>query len=119
VSASTSDVPQVLVEIHGGDGLSLSAAGRLFPPVRGSGPGVDASTIYRWIRRGSKAADGSTVHLEGVRVGARWLTSRQAVVRFVAALSTPASQPVPAPRSPAARGRHSQRAAEQLARSGW
>lgn len=115
----TSDSPEVLIEIQNGDGLSLSAAGRLFPAARGNGPGVDASTVFRWARKGSKAADGRLVHLESVRVGGRWLTSRQAVTRFVAALSTPASDSTPLPRSPSARSRHSRRAAEHLAESGW
>lgn len=97
----------LLTEIESGDGLSLSAAGRLFPGHRG-GIAVDPSTVHRWLTRGSRAADGRVVRLEAVRVGGRWLTSRGAVGRFVEAL-TAAAPPVtapPAPRTATARRRH-------------
>jgi hypothetical protein len=91
-------VPQVLTEIQGGDGLSLSGAGRLFPGHRG-GNSVDPSTVFRWVTKGMRTPDGRFVRLEAVRVGARWLTSRPAVTRFVAAL-TAAADPSPATPSP-------------------
>jgi len=77
-------VPQVLAEIQGGDGLGLAAAGRLFPAHRGNGS-VDPSTVFRWIVKGVKSVSGVPVKLEAVRVGGRWLTSRGAIARFVAA----------------------------------
>jgi hypothetical protein len=94
-------VPQVLAEIHAGDGLSLSAAGRLFPGHRG-GTSVDPSTVFRWVTRGTRTPGGVFVKLEAVRVGVRWLTSRGAVARFVAALTAasgpaPVAPPVPVP----------------------
>lgn len=109
-------VSQVLAEIQAGDGLSSAAAGRLFPGHRG-GKSVDPSTTFRWITRGAAAPDGRRVKLEAVRVGGRWLTSRGAVARFVAAL-TPASDPdtstPPASRTPAARKRASEKAVAAL-----
>ena len=86
-------VPQVLTEIQAGEGLSLSAAGRLFPGHRG-GKSVDPSTVFRWVTKGTRAPNGVSVKLEAVRVGVRWLTSRGAIARFVAAL-TDASTPAP------------------------
>jgi Protein of unknown function (DUF1580) len=102
-------VPQVLAEIQSGEGLSLSAAGRLFPGHRG-GASVDPSTVFRWVTKGTRTARGQTVKLEAVRVGTRWLTSRGAVARFVAALtaasdSTPAATAPPTSRSTEARRR--------------
>lgn len=119
---SVSDaVPQVLAEIQSGEGLSLSAAGRLFPGHRG-GASVDPRTVFRWITRGTRTSGGQTVKLESVRVGGRWLTSRGAVARFVAAL-TDAAAPTspaapPAARTPTARRTASGRAAEALKRMG-
>lgn len=111
-------VPQVLAEIQSGEGLSLSAAGRLFPGHRGGGS-VDPSTVFRWVTKGTRAANGHTVKLEAVRVGTRWLTSRPAVTRFVTAL-TAASGPIPAAtkptasRTPAARRRAAEKAVATL-----
>ena len=84
--------PQVLTEIQSGQGLALSAAGRLFPAHRGTGS-VDPSTVFRWVIRGSKSSDGRIVKLEAVRVGGRWLTSQAALTRFVAALSASVESP--------------------------
>ncbi len=114
-------VPQVLAEIQVGDGLSLSAAGRLFPGHRANGT-VDPSTVFRWLTKGMRTPAGAVVKLEAVRVGGRWLTSRGAVARFVAAL-TAAAAPMPAPttpaaRTPAARRRASETAAETLKKMG-
>jgi hypothetical protein len=114
-------IPQVLAEIQAGDGLSLSAAGGMFPGHRG-GKSVDPSTVFRWVTRGTRMTSGRAVKLEAVRVGARWLTSRGAVARFVAALTTAADPTTatspPATRTPAARHKASERAAEKLERMG-
>jgi hypothetical protein len=107
-------VPQVLTEIQSGDGLSLSAAGRLFPGHRG-GSSVDPSTVFRWVTKGARTPGGQTVKLEAVRVGGRWLTSRGAVARFVAVLTAAAvpdsTSPPPAPRTSTVRRRAEKAAA--------
>jgi len=109
-------IPPVLAEIQSGEGLSLSAAGRLFPGHRG-GRAVDPSTVFRWVTKGTTAG-GRTVRLEAVRAGSRWLTSRSAVARFVAALTdaaAPAAAPPPVTsRSPSARQRAAAKAAAAL-----
>jgi hypothetical protein len=111
-SVSEADpAPEVLTEIQAGGGLSLSAAGRLFPGHRG-GESVDPSTVFRWVTKGTRTAGGSVVKLEAVRVGGRWLTSRGAVARFVAAL-TEAAAPAPAP--PVSPSRPAQRRATERA----
>jgi hypothetical protein len=118
-SASLTDTGDpVLAEIQAGTGLSLSAAGRLFPGRRGNCT-VDPSTVFRWLTKGAKASDGRVVRLEAVRVGGRWLTSRPAVARFVDALTAAATpdRPPPAP-SPAARSRAAEQAAAALERMG-
>ena len=118
ISAS---IPQVLAEIQSGDGLSLSAAGRLFPGHRANGT-VDPSTVFRWLTKGTRSPGGQTVKLEAVRVGGRWLTSRGAVARFVADLTAAtgptAAAPPPAPRTPQARNRAAERAVAALKKMG-
>jgi hypothetical protein len=62
--------------------LSLSQAAKLFPPFRAGRP-VHSATLCRWILRGARSPDGSVVRLEAVRRPAGWLTSKQAVQRFL------------------------------------
>jgi hypothetical protein len=90
IASEVATVPDVLTEIQSGSGLSLSAAGRLFPGHRG-GNSVDPSTVFRWLTKGARTAVGQVVKLEAVRVGGRWLTSRGAVTRFVEALTSAAT----------------------------
>ncbi len=117
LTSDTEPVPRVLQEIQAGQGLSLSAAGRLFPAHRGPGS-VDPSTIFRWVTQGAKTPDGRHVKLEAVRLPGSWRTSRAAVARFVTAL-TPAVDPITPPiRTPAARKRASDRAARRLQEMG-
>ncbi len=106
--------PDVLAEIQAGDGLTLAAAGRLFPGHRG-GRSVDPSTIFRWVTKGTTAG-GRTVRLEAVRAGNRWLTSRPAVARYVAALTDALPAPLsdPTPRTPAARHQAAAKAGDAL-----
>lgn len=116
-----SEVTSVLTEIQCGEGLNLSAAGRLFPAHRGEGT-VGPSTVFRWLTKGARSTGGQLVKLEAVRVGGRWLTSRGAVARFVQALTT-ASTHAPAtlvqlPRSSAARQKASERAGLELKKRG-
>lgn len=110
-------VPQVLIEIQDGQGLSLSAAGRLFPAHRGPGT-VDPSTVFRWVTKGARSADGQIVKLEAVRLPGSWRTSRPAIARFVAALTPATDSSTPTHRSFAARKRASDRAARRLQEMG-
>ena len=74
------------------------------------GQKLHVSTILRWILRG---VDG--VKLEAVRLGGRWVTSREALQRFAERL-TPRldGDPVHTPRTPTARRRASERAEREL-----
>ena len=98
--------------------LTMAQAARSFPSARLGRP-VSASTVWRWCRKGVKVPGGGTLRLECVRVSGRWLTSVEALSRFVAQ-QTPAMEndPPPAPRSPSRRQRASERAAAELRRQG-
>lgn len=75
-----------MIDITAEETLSLAAAARLLPPGR-RGRCCHLSTLVRWIKKGAKAPDGRRVVLEAARVGSRWLTSREALLRFAAALT--------------------------------
>lgn len=71
-------------------------------------------TVIRWITDGYPAA-GGVVRLEAIRSGRTWVTSREAVLRFLAACDPPAHPPV---EPPAVIKRPSKSADESLARWG-
>jgi hypothetical protein len=94
--------------------LPLAAAAKLVPPGR-NGKRTHLSTLLRWILQGAKSPSGEIVRLEAARLGARWVTSREALQRFSAALTPTVSDTSPTPpRSPDARRRASERAAKKL-----
>jgi hypothetical protein len=65
-----------------------------------------------------RAPSGDLVRLEAVRLGGRWLTSREALQRFAEALTPRLRDSSPSPRSTAKRRRARERAAEQLEQIG-
>jgi hypothetical protein len=64
--------------------ISLCQAAKLFPPARRGRP-VSASCVWRWFREGVRATDGRRIHLETLRVVNRYVTSEEAVRRFILA----------------------------------
>jgi len=108
----------VPIDISNESIISLTEACRSLPAGRRGRP-IHLSCILRWITQGSTAPDGRRVRLEAVRLGGRWITSREALTRFVEAL-TPQfdDEPAPAPRSPTARQRASAHAARELQAAG-
>jgi Protein of unknown function (DUF1580) len=70
---------------------------QFLPPSTRTGKPVHPSVVFRWIKNGLKAGDGSTVRLEAVKCGSALCTSREAVERFFAEL-TARSGLVTAPR---------------------
>jgi hypothetical protein len=97
--------------------LSLAQAARRFPPARLGRP-VNASTIWRWARKGVKVPGVGMVKLECVRLSGRWLTSVEAISRFVARQTPATDQPMPTPRTTGQRYKASERAARELEKIG-
>jgi len=72
------------VDISSEQLLSLPQAARRFPPYRRGRP-VNPSTVWRWISSGVKLSGGRRVKLGAVRLSGRWLTSVEALARFIEA----------------------------------
>jgi hypothetical protein len=90
----------------------------LVPPAR-NGKKTHLSTLLRWILTGCKAPSGELVRLEGLRLGNRWMTTREALQRFAQALTPPlGDSPVSPPRTPGQRQRAAERAARRLEEAG-
>ena len=85
----------------------LHAAARAHPGFRH----LSGKSLTRYPLRGV-LKDAARVKLEVVRVGGRLLTSQAALTRFIEALND-APPALPAPRSPSARLRASERAGEE------
>jgi Protein of unknown function (DUF1580) len=103
-----------------GEGLiTLAEAAAHFPGARGAAR-VNPSTLFRWCKKGTRASDGRVVRLEFVRAGCRLLTSKPALSRYLAALSTACTSgiPVTAVRTPAERARRAAEAADALRKIG-
>jgi hypothetical protein len=93
--------------------IPLAEAARLVPAAR-NGKRCHESTLFRWITKGIRG-----VKLEALRLGGRWVTSREALQRFAERLTPDLeATPRPVPRSPARRRRASERAAKELERIG-
>lgn len=50
------------------------------------------ASIYRYVEKGARAANGQRIRLETIRTPRGLMTSRQAIVRFIAALTDPEKQ---------------------------
>lgn len=105
-------------EILAGHGLSMAQAAQKVPGFR-PGTQTNPATIFRWGKDGIRLADGSRLHLEMIRLAGRWLTSEQALVRFIER-QTPsvASSPTPTPQTPTQRDRAARRASDALDKLG-
>ncbi len=72
--------PRILDE----DRLTLEEARAHFGT---NGTPCDFTTVYHAVTKGSALPDGSKERLEAVRLAGRWITSKQAIERFVVALT--------------------------------
>lgn len=85
--------------------IGMSQAARLLGTFRG-GRACHPSTVVRWCHPGVRLADGRQLRLEHLKVAGRLMTSRPALLRFLAAQQTPDSCPeVEPPRTAAERRR--------------
>ncbi|QJW92934.1 DUF1580 domain-containing protein [Frigoriglobus tundricola] len=101
----------------GEDGkLSMVAAGALLGEGQGGAP-IHPATVTRWCLKGVKVAGGRRLQLEHIRAGGKLITTRAAIVRFLAAqTSTPDGTAVP--RTPAERRRSTDAAVAELEKLG-
>jgi hypothetical protein len=107
-----------MIDIFGEDLIDLRAACKE-PPFRHPKTGKPGhiSGMYRHALRGARAADGSRIRLETVRTPSGLRTSREAIQRFIAALTNP-DNPLPPPRS-AIRQREIAGACSELEKDGF
>jgi len=106
-----------MIDLTREQALRLDEIAKLVPPSRGAGH-THVSTVYRWIVRGATTPSGRRVRLDATRIGGKWVSSREALLRFQAQLTPPLDHDIRAPQSATARRRASERAEAELARVG-
>ena len=103
--------------------LGVCEIARLAGKFRRGRP-THASTVTRWITVGVALEGGAVLKLEGVRLNGRWVSSRAALVRFIAAQQVARASgrsrtaPVQVARRNRDVGRASERAASRLEAAG-
>jgi hypothetical protein len=94
--------------------IGMAETARLLGTFRGGRP-CHTSTPTRWCLSGVRLADGRILRLEHYRQAGRLMTSRAAVLRFLAAQQDPATLAAAAqPRTPAARKRAAKSVEDEL-----
>jgi DNA-binding XRE family transcriptional regulator len=114
------EAADVFEEIANGQDMSLQEAARILPSSR-SGVRAHFSTIFRWVLKGVKLPDGQNVKLEAARLGGKWVTTKAALMRFMAAQTPNPDQPSPLRhvRTPTQRQRHLERVERELDEKLW
>lgn len=102
--------------------ISLADAATRIPSFR-AGRATNASTIFRWAKDGVRGPDGRRLKLETVRIVSRWVTSVEALTRFLEAQNPPPADVAQAEEvqrvaSPARQRRAAARAMAELERRG-
>jgi hypothetical protein len=96
--------------------VSLRDAAKLLPPAR-QGRAVSFQCVLRWVLNGARDPEGQLVRLEAIRLGGRWLTSREALQRFGERL-TPPGKSLSGTRTVRQRRRAAERAEKELEKLG-
>jgi hypothetical protein len=110
-----------MIDINSEEVFPLRDATEIVPSNRRDKEGkpkpVSFQCILRWVEEGSIGPDGERVKLEAIRLGNRWLTSREALQRFAERL-TPAPQTPATKRTVKQARTRCERAAQELERQG-
>lgn len=108
-----------MINLQDEQAISLGQATKLLPTGR-NGSHTCLSTVLRWVLDGVKLpGKEERVKLEASRLGGRWITSVEAIHRFMENLTPVLDDSKPAvSRTPTARTRASERAARALEKAG-
>jgi hypothetical protein len=100
-------------ELLDGKGLYLAQAAKLLPRYRRDRP-VSPSTLFRWIHDGVRLKNGERLRLEAVRISGKFVTTQQALSRFLDQQSTDTARSLPTIRTSSQRAKAQQLAAARL-----
>jgi hypothetical protein len=108
-----------VIDLTSEKALGLDEICKILPPSRGAKK-TSFTTVLRWIQKGARAANGQVVRLEALRLGCKWISTREAVQRFALKLTEGATSDAPnaTPRTPGRRQRAAEQAGQQLTSMG-
>jgi hypothetical protein len=109
-----------MIDIGKEQPIGLYEGAKLYPSFRKGRP-THISTLLRHITKGIRLASGEVIQLEGARLGGRWITSVEAVQRFMersTAVAFPDVSAAPASRTSRQRRKQLDRVAKELADAG-
>jgi hypothetical protein len=75
-----------MIDLKNEHAIGLHEAAKLYPSFR-QGKATHISTILRHISKGTRLPSGAIIKLEGARLGGRWITTLEAVQRFMERLT--------------------------------
>jgi hypothetical protein len=105
-----------MIDLFNETTISLLQGARLLPVGRRGSP-VSFQCVLRWVLDGAKGPDGQRVRLEAAKLGARWVTSKEAIQRFCDRL-TPLPAGAVTARTPRQRQRQADADERELERLG-
>jgi hypothetical protein len=109
------EIPRMSIDTREEQVYPLPAIRRYLPPSTRTGKPVHPSVIFRWIKTGLKASDGTVVRLDAVKAGGSLCTSREAVERFFSELTVRSGLSV---QTPVATARDREKTSGELATAG-
>jgi hypothetical protein len=107
----------IIDEIAAGEGIYLSASARLFPRYRLGKP-VSLACVLRWVTQGVRGADGRPVRLEAAKLAGKWVTTPEAIARFLEAQTPALAEPTTRRRTAKQQRRTAELAEQELERLG-
>lgn len=102
-----------MIDLSAEQPVPLAKATKFVPPAR-QGKRTHLSTLLRWILKGLRSPTGEIVCLEAIRLGGRWVTSREALQRFAERLTPNPEERPKTLRVPASRQKAAKHAENQL-----
>jgi hypothetical protein len=115
------EISMPTIDVTAEETLTLDQAAAMLPAGR-NGARPTFGCVLRWVLEGARPVgpdgkpNGEKIRLDAVRLGGRWITSCEAINRFVDRLTPRLDGAAVAPklRAPAKRARSSEHAAEEL-----
>lgn len=99
MSADTSRHPKRMIDVETEKLINFATACK-HPALKNdvTGRPCHPAQLYRYVKTGARSANGERVRLETVRTPRGMRTTREAIARFIAALTEP-DRPAPTPRA--------------------
>jgi hypothetical protein len=93
-----------VIDLFSEQAISFAEAARALPRGRRGRP-VSISCLTRWRINGVRLPSGECIRLEALRLGGRWVTTREAIQRFAERITPNRENSTPESRTPSKRAK--------------